>query len=220
MCDPLPVAKRMASPAPAPRPSRHERRRERSRAAILESAITLFQERGVRATKVEDVCARADVALRTFFNHFETREHLYHAIGLQRAEQLAATLDALREGRHPFAEQLRGFFRGTGRYLGARPLYRELVGEMLKLRLDGRSEITRTRILGQAAQRFVASGVARREVTTRHAPEVLADILVGSLITALTNWSAGEDYALESELEASADALLDLFTPARRGAGP
>jgi AcrR family transcriptional regulator len=206
-------------PDPAPRPSGHDRRRERSRAAILEAAVALFQERGVRATRVEDVCAQADVALRTFFNHFETREHLYQAIGLHRAEQVAAALHALCDDPRPFDARLRGFLRETAAYLAARPLYRELVGEMLNRRIDGSSEITRTGTLGQAARSFVASGIERGEVSARHAPEVLADILVGCLITALSNWTAREDYALTAELEAGANALLDLFVPAARATG-
>jgi AcrR family transcriptional regulator len=210
------VTPRAPQPSPIAAVNRHEKRRARSRAAILEAAVALFQEHGIRATKVEDVCARADVALRTFFNHFETRDHLYDAIGSQRAEQLAAILDALADDPRRIEQRLRGFFRGTGRYLEARPLYRELVGAMLNQRLDGTSEITRTRLLGQAARRFIESAVARGEATTRHAPEVLADILIGSLTTALTNWTAGDDYALERELVASADALLDLLSPEAR----
>jgi len=202
-----------ARPALPPLETRHDRRRQRSRAAILEAALSLFQERGVHATKVEDVCRRADVAVRTFFNHFETREHLVHAIGQQRAQQLAARLEALARDPRPFDRRLQGFVAETGLYLAARPPYRELVGEMLNRRLDGSSEITRSGIVGRAVRDLVASGVERGEVTTRHAPEVLADLLVGGLTTALTNWSAGEDVDLERELGACSDALLELFAP-------
>ena len=75
-------------------PDRFQRRRARNRAALLEAAIELFQRQGTRATKIEDICERADVARRTFFNHFESREQLVQEIALQRAEQMAALLDA------------------------------------------------------------------------------------------------------------------------------
>ena len=69
----------MARPAAAPI-NRFEKRRLRSRAALLSAAIDLFQTKGVQATSVEEICDRADVSVRTFFNHFETREHLHETI--------------------------------------------------------------------------------------------------------------------------------------------
>lgn len=200
----------MASPRPEPA-NRFERRRQQNRAALLEAAIDLFQREGVRGTKVEDICARADVAPRTFFNHFETREHLYEAIARQRAVQLAATIDAASEDPAPLEVRLPALFAAIGAYLDERPRYRELVGVMLNLGVEGGSEIARTRAIGRAATRFVENAVERGEVGERHAPEVLADILVGTLNTALTNWSADESFSLARNLEPSARALCDLL---------
>jgi AcrR family transcriptional regulator len=193
-------------------PSRFERRRRKNRAALLEAALELFQERGVRATRLEEICERADVAPRTFFNHFETREHLYQALAEQRVGQMAVLLDALANDPRPLAERLAELFARIGEYLAARPPYRELVAEMLHVRLDGKSETVRRGALGQALLRFVKRGVARGEIARRHRPEVLADLLLGALTTALANWSAGEAYDLPRELARSARALLDLFT--------
>lgn len=199
--------------APSTRPSRAGRRRDRNRAALLEAALELFQQRGLRATRLEEICERADVAPRTFFNHFASREQLYQTLAGQRAEGFAALVDALGRDPRPLPERLCGLFAGIARYLGERPLYRELVGAMLALGADGGSEAARSRTLGRAAQRFVAGGVARGEVTRRHPPEVLADLLIGALQVALVNWSADEDYDLAGELARSALALGDLLRP-------
>jgi AcrR family transcriptional regulator len=198
----------------APSPGRPDRRQRRNRTALLEAAVALFQERGVRATKLEEICAAADVAPRTFFNHFESREQLVREIAEQRAERIATVFDAEVERPAPFGERLTGLLSAIGAYVAARPAYRELMGEMLAIRADGRSAFVRGRVVGDAARRFVEGGVTRGEITRRHAPEVLADLLLGALDIALTNWCAGEEYDLESGLDASARALLDLFTPA------
>ena len=50
--------------------SRRERRKLEVRERIVEAAIALFDEQGFEATKVADICERADVANKTFFNHF------------------------------------------------------------------------------------------------------------------------------------------------------
>ena len=192
--------------------SRFELRRRRNRQALLDAAIDLFQQRGIRGAKIEDICARADVAPRTFFNHFETREHLYAAIAEQRARQAAEMYEAAGEDPRPLHERLPDLFGRLADYLAERPLYRELVGEMLRIRTEGGSEVVRDGSLGSAALRFVTSGVARGEITDRVRPEVLADLMLGAINLALANWSASSTYPLERELRDSADALLSLFT--------
>jgi AcrR family transcriptional regulator len=209
----------MSQAAEAEVVSRFERRRSRSRAVLVDAAIELFQEKGFRGTTLQEICERADVASRTFFNHFETREHLYQAIAHQRAVQFAELLDAVRGDPRPLAQRLNDFFAVMGAYLVARPLWRELVGEMLHLRHEGGSEAVRSRVLGQAALRFVRHGVRRGEITRRHRPEVLADIFLGAQAIALSNWCAGDDYDLEAGLGDAAGALLDLFTPAAGDGG-
>jgi AcrR family transcriptional regulator len=204
----------MAQTAEARTTNRFERRRLRSRTSLIDAAIELFQEKGLRETKLEEICERADIAPRTFFNHFETREHLYQAIAAQRVEQLVERLDALRIDPRPLARRLNELFAAIGAHLAERPLYRELVGEMLHLR-DYGGEAGRSRLLRQATLRFVRDGVKRGEVARRHRPEVLADLLLGALTIALSNWSADAAYDLERGLAEAARALLDLFASGR-----
>jgi AcrR family transcriptional regulator len=47
---------------------------DRTRQSILEAAYALFEEKGFHATTVDDIAARADVAPRTFFRYFPTKE--------------------------------------------------------------------------------------------------------------------------------------------------
>ena len=201
------------------RANRFERRRHRNRQALLDAAIDLFQQRGIRGAKIEDICELADVAPRTFFNHFETRDQLYQAIAQQRAAQFAALFDAAGDDARPLRQRLPELLGRMADYLEERPLYRELVGEMLRVRTDGGSEVVRAGLLGQAARRFVARGVARGEISVRVPPEVLADLLLGALTTALSNWSASSSYDLRRELRQAAAALLLLFTAAPRPRG-
>jgi AcrR family transcriptional regulator len=200
-------------PERAHRPgNRFARRRGRNRQALIDAAIELFQQRGIRGAKIEEICERADVAPRTFFNHFETREHLYQGIAQQRAAQFAVLFDATTADPRPLRERLPELLGQIADYLEERPLYRELVGEMLHVRAEGGSEVVRSGVLGLAAQRFIASGVARGEIPAKVRPEVLADLLLGALTTALGNWSAQPAYDLRRELRDAALALLLLFS--------
>jgi len=209
------IAGYMTPAAPTPTPNRLERRRLGNRAALLEAAIALFQAQGVRATKLEDICARADVSPRTFFNHFETREHLYRAIVLQRATQMAVMLDTRAASPEPFDTKLRALLAAIGTWLAAHPAYREMVREMLALAFTGERE--GARILDTALVRFMAAAAGRGEVTDRHPPEVLADLLLGAITTALRRWCDDEDYDLAKGLRLAGSALSDLLATRRAG---
>ena len=64
--------------------NRIDRRKQEVRDRILGAAFDLFLVQGVSATTIEDICERADVANRTFFNHFATRHDMMQALAERR----------------------------------------------------------------------------------------------------------------------------------------
>src|ERR1700755_1401963 len=68
--------------------TRTERRKQEVREKILAAAFDLFLAQGVNATKIEEICERADVANRTFFNHFATRQDMMRALAERRLVNL------------------------------------------------------------------------------------------------------------------------------------
>jgi len=79
-----------------------ERHTARTRDAIVGAALELFEQQGFEATTVDEIAARADVAPRTFFRYFPTKEAALFARAADDRERIAAALDARPASEHPF----------------------------------------------------------------------------------------------------------------------
>ena len=57
--------------------SQKTEQKQKSREAILLSAASLMRERGITASSVQDVMRGAGLTVGGFYNHFESKEHLF-----------------------------------------------------------------------------------------------------------------------------------------------
>jgi AcrR family transcriptional regulator len=69
-----------------------ERKKQRTREQIIEAAMGLFAERGYQATTIADIAAAADVAPRTFFSYFPSKEAVVFHDADRELDGLAAAL--------------------------------------------------------------------------------------------------------------------------------
>ena len=83
-----------------------ERKKQRTREQIVEAAFRLFDKRGYHATTVADIAAAADIAPRTFFAYFPSKEAVVFfdyepviaalKVAIERRPEGESTIDALR----------------------------------------------------------------------------------------------------------------------------
>jgi len=188
--------------------TRMERRKQEVREKILAAAFELFLSQGVAATTIEEICEHADVANRTFFNHFATRQDMIRALAERRLVNLHDVV--FDRAGEPIPTRLVGVFDDIGKTLvESGDTYRELIGEMMATSGYG---VHRGFNLHDTFVELVKEGVARGEISTRHTPETLADIIVGALSGGIVNWTVDRTYSLETNLHDLAVALAELLS--------
>jgi AcrR family transcriptional regulator len=185
-----------------------ERRKREVREKILSAAYDLFLSQGVAVTTIEEICERADVANRTFFNHFATRQDMIRALARRRLANLhEAVFDRADEA---IPARLVGVFDGIAATLvKSGDMYRELIGEMLATSGYG---VQRGFSLHNTFVELIKEGVASGEVSAQHDAETLADIIVGALSGGIVNWTVDRTYSLETNLHSLGAALAELLT--------
>ena len=80
-------------------PGLRERKKRERRHCIEQAALELFDELGFDGTTIDDIAAAADIAPRTFFSYFPTKEDVVLADYATRLERLVDEL-----GRRPTTE--------------------------------------------------------------------------------------------------------------------
>lgn len=195
--------------------NRTEPRKLEVREKILTAAFGLFLQHGA-ATTIEEICERADIANRTFFNHFATRQDMVRALAQRRLVNLHDVVFDRADEAIP--ARVVGVFDDIAVTLaGSGDTYRELIGEMLATSGYG---IQRGSSLHDTFVKLVKEGVAGGEVSARHDPQTLADIMVGALSGGILNWTVDRTFSLETNLHNLGVALTKLLTAPARPPSP
>lgn len=189
---------------------RRERRKLEVRNRILEAGTKLFESQGIEATKVQEICAAADVAHKTFFNHFPSKRHLLREIAQAGVDQLMLDIEAVRKAPVSSSERIRLFFEQIAENAAAAgPMQRELLTEMVHVIHESGPQPEQARQLHDAFGALVGDGLAAGDLTSRHSAETLTEMLMGAFYALMFNWANLDDYPLRLHAPAMAEFLAD-----------
>ncbi len=192
----------MTSATPDLLPSRRERRRREIHERILEAGIALFEQKGFAATTALEIADTADVAEKTFYNHFPTKQHLIEELANRSLDETARMLAEARIHPGSTAERFRHFFELTADAAErvSRQFTREVLLEFVRVaQVDGEGS-ERTLRLHVAIRSMLEDGVARGDIDPDHNLEFYAELAVATYLGILINWVTLPNYPLRERL--------------------
>ncbi|GAA2280139.1 MULTISPECIES: TetR/AcrR family transcriptional regulator [Streptomyces] len=87
-------------------PGLRQRKKMRTRQALIEGALRLFTEKGYDQTTVAEIAATADIATRTFFSYFDSKDDIVFFDDRSRLERAVEIIEDRQPGE-PVADLLR-----------------------------------------------------------------------------------------------------------------
>lgn len=190
-------------------PNRRERKKLETRAALEAAAMRLFAEQGYEGTTVEEIAEAADVAVRTFFRYFQSKQDvLFGDVAHDLTGRIRANLR-----RQPESEPLVSAVAGALRAMESdEPDQQEQILVRLRL-LEQLPELAGTyHVLFQRLHDEIAQYVAERldQEQFELYPQALAAAATGSVKVALVAFGASDGTRSLAEIRDEAYAALTM----------
>ena len=187
-----------------------ERKKLAVRRRILEAAVEVASETGFGGAKVAEICGRADVSQKTFFNYFPSKRALLRELAGFSLDELLADWESARKEERTTAARLERFFAKVAeRVEQGGALHRRLVTEIVHAAQGSPEQPEHARRLHESVGALVREGLEAGEVTRRHAPETLIEMILGAYYVLIFDYANVDGYPLRERAQAAARFLAD-----------
>lgn len=108
----------MTKTKPSNHLGRRARRKEQTRQQIFQTAMKLFEQKGIFSTTVEEITEAADVGKGTFFNYFPSKETILTALAERQLAVIERALEKSKDSRSVrpvLKEMIKELSAGPGR---------------------------------------------------------------------------------------------------------
>lgn len=188
----------------APTPGRRERRATQTRLKLFHVALRLFAERGFQNVTVEDITEGADVGKGTFFNYFQSKDHVLGVMTELQIAHVRNAVAAAASGKASIQHTLHRLFLSLAAEPGRSPNFaRTIIGSFLV------SGVVREIIEGQMREgrhlcaKVIAEGQRRGEIDRKLKSEEAALEMQQLLLGTVLVWSLHGKPALKTWVEGS-----------------
>jgi AcrR family transcriptional regulator len=193
---------------------RRERKKRELRARIYERARQLFREHGFEATTVEQIAEAADVAQATFFNHFPSKSAVLSEMTGEVFDRLQELVNQQLERPVSAQERIRGFADNVASEIEqARGLARDVLRELMRISAPRDHAVPYVSRVREPFAAIIREGQEEGDVRTDLDASFLADMVIGTLNVAITNWLNDPEFPLERWLRQAATFIGEAIQP-------
>lgn len=193
---------------------RRERRKQEVRERILGAAESLFLEQGFDATTVDQIAAAADVAQKTFFNHFSTKLAVFEEFASARVALFGEVVLAVRARPGSTLDRLEFTF---GLMADQSPEtvthLRDLALHLMRAAPTSSTGREQLNTMQASIGGLLEDGQAQGDVRRDHSIEFLADLVVGAYSMIVIQWAKDPSYPLRERLQQTARFLGEAIRP-------
>jgi AcrR family transcriptional regulator len=193
---------------------RRERKKLEVRARIYAAARDLFTKNGFQATTVDEIAEIADVAPATFFNHFQSKQSLLDLMTGEVVEYLHALTTQHLEGDGTSHDRLRGFIASAAESIAAsRGVARDVLIQFMRNDATPDGPHPYLHRLQEPFVHLIAEGQRKGEMRNDLDAAFLAQMAVGMMNSAITNWLVDPEYPVEKTLIDATEFALSTLSP-------
>lgn len=200
--------------AAEPSLSRREQRKLEVRGRINEAALALFADKGVESTTVEEICESAEVARKTFYNYYSSKQDLIRELSDSMLyDETSNVIEMALEKFDSTSERVSYIFDvivdNLQRYA---ELERCLVHQALLDLSSENSQIgKRLGELNAAFGELVNDGVRLGDVSDQYSVAFIGEMIVGLINAAIINWVHDPSYPVTERIEEVERLTLSSF---------
>lgn len=114
------------------------------REQILSAAASCFRERGIKATKMQEIAKRAGISVGNFYKYFENKDAIIDEFAQREVARLAREIDEIVNGRVSLEEQRRQFRES---------LRKQLAVQRARVKIEILEEAARNSSMGEIVKR-------------------------------------------------------------------
>lgn len=196
--------------------TRFAKRKAATKQKIYETAVNLFTKNGYDETSIEEICEKADIAKRTFFNHFPTKAAVLAYLSEKRLTFLNESITHTLSKSDNAAQKLLTIINVLGQLNEEE---REITGLALAQFFKTGSQDLSPELFNQYTFRMEliglidegkGSGLFRSDIDSGTA----ADIVIGVYFSTLFQWTSTKlEKPLTSELSQRIQIILQGLKP-------
>jgi AcrR family transcriptional regulator len=189
--------------ATATLPSRREKRKQEIRSRIEDAAYTLFKRDGIQEVSIEQICDAADVARRTFYGHYPNKQALLQSLSQSRVWGTAdEMIQHIRDTHDSTLARMSAMIDYMEENLGT---YEAVDRALILIGPSSFEEKNHLREVSNSLRdhfiEFFRSGQHKGDTSADFSPELLAEMVMGTINALMANWAINPDYPIFDKLE-------------------